>query len=118
MSDICGRKKMGEYNMLQCYRNNGHNGECVYGLENKDATIARLEAEIADLRAEVEQLKKELRILYSSNADMFARAEQAEKELAAERGKSKCNHEWKEWTSTAGRTRQCIKCGQQYSWFG
>jgi len=43
MSDICGRKKMGEYNMLQCYRNKGHNGECVYGLENKDATIARLE---------------------------------------------------------------------------
>lgn len=89
-------------------------------IKTKDhlATIARLEAEIADLRAEVEQLKKELRILYSSNADMFARAEQAEKELAAEREKSKCNHEWKEWTSTAGRTRQCIKCGQQYSWFG
>ena len=73
---------------------------------------------MSSLRAEVGRLKKELRILYSSNADMFARAEQAEKELAAEREKSKCNHEWKEWTSTAGRTRQCIKCGQQYSWFG
>lgn len=53
-------------------------------IKTKDhlATIARLEAEIADLRAEVEQLKKELRILYSSNADMFASVEQAEKELA------------------------------------
>lgn len=80
--------------------------------------LRKREGQLEELRAEVEQLKKELRILYSSNADMFARAEAAEKELAAERGKSKCNHEWKEWTSTAGRTRQCIKCGQQYSWFG
>lgn len=64
-------------------------------IKTKDhlATIARLEAEIADLRAEVEQLKKELRILYSSNADMFARAEQAEKELAAERGKVEKQYE-------------------------
>lgn len=52
------------------------------------------------------------------NEALRTRVEQAEKELAAEREKSKCNHEWKEWTSTAGRTRQCIKCGQQYSWFG
>jgi len=63
--------------------------ECI---ERQDATIARLEAENAALReeaalyqkewailrAEVEQLKKELRILYSSNTDIFARAEQAE----------------------------------------
>ena len=91
-----------------------------YNIEigEKDATIARLTKENDSLKGEVERLEKELRILYSSNADMFARAEQAEKELAAEREKSKCNHEWKEWTSTAGRTRQCIKCGQQYSWFG
>jgi chromosome segregation ATPase len=67
----------------------GLDGNC---LRCKDATIARLEAENAALReeaalyqkewailrAEVEQLKKELRILYSSNTDIFARAEQAE----------------------------------------
>ena len=61
-------------------------------IKSKDATITRLEAENAALReeaalyqkewailrAEVEQLKKELRILYSSNTDIFARAEQAE----------------------------------------
>ncbi len=60
MSDICGRKKMGEYNMLQCYRNKGHNGECVYGLENKDATIARLKAEKAQKQLVIDDCKRNL----------------------------------------------------------
>ena len=51
MSEICGRKKMGEYNMLQCYRSKGHDGECVYGIENKDATIAALSEELKKYKA-------------------------------------------------------------------
>ena len=57
-----------------------------------DITSLREEAalyqkEWAILREEVERLKKELRILYASNADIFARAEQAERELAELQGK-------------------------------
>lgn len=51
-------------------------------IDDKDATITRLTKENDSLKGEVERLEKELRILYSSNADMFASVEQAEKELA------------------------------------
>lgn len=92
--------------------------------------MSSLRAELADLKdgltaAHMDgfasgkaEAKEMLRKRDGQLEELRAKLEQAEKELAAEREKSKCNHEWKEWTSTAGRTRQCIKCGQQYSWFG
>ena len=89
----------------------------VAGLrETRDALVEKLRAEVERLKALENKMGSGWALVEYEK--MQARAEQAEKELAAERGKSKCNHEWTEWTSTAGRTRQCIKCGQQYSWFG
>ncbi len=32
---ICGKKKMGEFDMLKCYRSAGHSGECCFGLDRK-----------------------------------------------------------------------------------
>lgn len=58
---ICGRKKMGEYDMLQCYRSKGHGGECVYSIVNKDATIDRLEAEKAQKQLVIDDCKRNLK---------------------------------------------------------
>lgn len=90
----------------------GLDGNC---LRCKDATITALREEAAlyqkewaILREEVERLKKELRILYASNADMFARAEQAERELAELQGKR----------NTAYSYIEDVLIGSPYEWTG
>ncbi len=116
--------------------------DCKRNLQEQDAAIAALRGEVERLSKDRKEVLSYLQAVSNcalqhpegytlidfqqvwlaqktrENEALRTRVEQAEKELAAEREKSKCNHEWKEWTSTAGRTRQCIKCGQQYSWFG
>jgi uncharacterized small protein (DUF1192 family) len=107
--------------------------DCKRNLQEQDAAIAALRGEVERLRAENAQLKcnfapilhfarqeQEKRgepsvvidsegipienaVLRRNYITLRSQLERAEKELAAERGKSKCNHEWKEWTSTEGR---------------
>jgi len=114
-----------EAERLKDLENKMGSGWALVEYEKVQARAEQAEREVERLKtASLDLVERNTTLIYDvafekkENTALRTRLEQAEKELAAEREKSKCNHEWKEWTSTAGRTRQCIKCGQQYSWFG